>query len=81
MSIPVEKRKEIHALMETFACDKGFKCVAKNMKNLCRATYNKDKEELICREESIQCKFKFERDDQMMCNCKLRRLAVDIAEE
>jgi hypothetical protein len=81
MSISAEQRKEINALMETFVCDKDFKCVANNMKNLCRATYNKEKEELICLEEVTQCKFKLERDDQLLCNCKLRRLAVDIVEE
>ena len=68
MSIPVEKREEVNALMETFTCDKGFKCVANNMKNLCKAIYNEAKEELICLEKVIQCKFKLEKVKNRICD-------------
>ena len=68
-----QERQKLEELKSHVACSKNFACVSSKFKNLCRAEYKLETNELECKEESPNsCNFSFHQDGRMICHCDLR---------
>ena len=68
-----QERQILEALKSHVACSKNFACVSSKFKNLCRAEYQLESDELECKEESpIRCNFSIRQGNRMICSCDLR---------